>query len=204
MPISLAFATVLALAAQDGPMVTARVVPTESAESIRQREAMAYAYPIGPGVPTDDLGFLAYCDGLITGHIQLGETLGACADEELMWLGRLEQQDFESARVVGAARSTTTQVAAANAAYERAMTRWQPYLSNTNTDERQLAYDLFFGLPGRCEHAARRVRANITTPPATLEEVGIAVEEVLPPELIAAEAQGAAGAEAPSTPPTGN
>ena len=32
---------------------------------------------------------------------------------------------------------------------------------------------LFFGLPGRCEHAARRIRENITTPPATPAEVGL-------------------------------
>lgn len=180
--------------------MTARVTPTESAESIRRREAMAYAYPTPPGVPTDDFGFLAYCDGLISGHLQLGETLGAGADAELMRLGRLEQQDFESARAVGAARSTATQNAAANAAFERAMVRWQPYLTNTNADERQEAYDLFFGLPGRCEHAARRVRANITSTPATLEEVGLTQEEVLPPSLI--EAEHSAEATAPATSPT--
>ena len=30
-----------------------------------------------------------------------------------------------------------------------------------------------FGLPGRCEHAARRVRDNITTPPVTLDAAGL-------------------------------
>ena len=194
MPLSLAFATVLALAAQDGPIMTARTAPTESAESVRRREAMAYAYPIPPGVPADDFGFLGYCDGLISGHVQLGETLGAGADEELMRLGRLERQDFETARVAGTVRATPAQVAAANGAYEHAMTRWQPYLTNANADARQEAFDLFFGLPGRCEHAARRVRSNITSTPATLEEVGLTVEEVLPPSLI--EAQAAAEAEA--------
>jgi len=41
---------------------------------------------------------------------------------------------------------------------------------------RSQAFGLFFGLPGRCEHAARRIRANITTPPVTPEEVGLQVE----------------------------
>ena len=171
--ITLAFVAALALSAQDGPMVTATTAPTESAEALRRREAMAYAYPIPPGVPADDFGFLAYCDGLISGHLQLGETLGQNADAELMRLGRLERQDFESARTTGAARSTPAQNAVADAAFERAMTRWQPYLNNADADARQTAFDLFFGLPGRCEHAARRVRENITTPPTTLRQAGL-------------------------------
>jgi hypothetical protein len=38
---------------------------------------------------------------------------------------------------------------------------------------RSQAFGLFFGLPGRCEHAARRVRDNITTPPVTLDAAGL-------------------------------
>jgi len=38
---------------------------------------------------------------------------------------------------------------------------------------RSQAFGLFFGLPGRCEHAARRIRLNITTPPATPGDVGL-------------------------------
>lgn len=184
MPLSLALAAVLSLAAQDGPIMTGRAVPTESTEALRRREAMAYAYPIPPGIPADDFGFLGYCDGLISGHIQLGETLGEGADAELMRLGRLERQDFEGARAAGATRATAAQTAAADAAYARAMTRWQSYLNNPDPDSRQEAFDLFFGLPGRCEHAARRVRSNITAAPATLDQVGLTPEEVLPPSLL--------------------
>lgn len=196
MSLILATAFALALSGQDGPIVTARQTPTESVESLREREAMAYAYPIPAGIPADDFGFLGYCEGLISGHIQLGETLGANADEELMRLGRLERQDFQTARQTGAARSTAAQVAASDAAFQAAMTRWQPYLANTNADTRQEAFDLFFGLPGRCEHAARRVRGNITQAPATLEQVGLTREEVLPESLIAAEEAAAAEAAA--------
>ena len=196
MLLTLAF--VAALSGQDGPIVTARTVPTESAESLRRREAMAYAYPIPPGVPADDFGFLAYCDGLISGHVQLGETLGEAADAELMRLGRLEREDFQSARTVGAARATAAQTSAADAAYQRAMTRWQPYLNNADADARQAAFDLFFGLPGRCEHAARRVRSNITVAPATLEQVGLTAEEVLPPSLLQAQSEDAAAAAPPA------
>lgn len=196
MSLFLAAAFALALSGQDGPIITARTAPTESVESLREREAMAYAWPVPAGIPADDFGFLGYCEGLISGHIQLGETLGASADEELMRLGRLERQDFQTARQVGAARSTAAQVAASDAAFQAAMTRWQPYLANQNADTRQEAFDLFYGLPGRCEHAARRVRANITAAPATLEQVGLTREEVLPESLIEAEREAAAEAAA--------
>lgn len=198
MPLSLALAAVLSLAAQDGPMVTAPTAPTESVEALRRREAMAYAYPIPSGVPADDFGFLGYCDGLITGHIQLGETLGEGADAELMRLGRLERRDFEDARTAGAARATPAQTAAANGAFERAMTRWQTYLNEPDADARQAAFDLFFGLPGRCEHAARRVRSNITAAPATLEQVGLTPEEVLPPSLLEQQSEAATEAAPPA------
>lgn len=196
MSLTLAFAAAMILSGQDGPIITARAAPTESAESVREREARAYAYPLPPNAPTDDYSFLAYCDGLISGHIQLGETLGANADEELMRLGRLEQRDFASARVAGQARMSAAETASATAAYEAAMTRWQPYLTNGDADARQEAFDLFFGLPGRCEHAARRIRGGITTPPATLEQVGLTREEVLPESLIEAEREAAAEAAA--------
>ena len=196
MSLILATAFALALSGQDGPIITARQAPTETAEALREREAMAYAYPIPPGMPADDFGYLGYCEGLISGHIQLGETLGERADAELMRLGRLELQDFQTARRTGAARMTPAQVAASDAAFDAAMTRWQTYLDNPNADSRQEAFDLFFGLPGRCEHAARRVRANITTAPATLEQVGLTREEVLPPSLLEAEEEAAAEAAA--------
>ena len=188
MSLSLAFAAALILSGQDGPMVTAPTAPTETAEALRTREAMAYAYPTPPGVPADDFGFLNYCHGLIDGHVQLGETLGTAADAELMRLGRLERQDFQTAIQAGSGRRSAAEIAAGRAAYDRAMTRWQPYLTNANADDRQAGFDLFFGLPGRCEHAARRVRNNITTAPATLEQVGLTPEEVLPPSLLEQQA----------------
>ena len=33
--------------------------------------------------------------------------------------------------------------------------------------------EAYTGLPGRCEHAARRIRNNITTPPAPLKGTGL-------------------------------
>ncbi|MFN3353747.1 MAG: hypothetical protein ACK4Z5_09080, partial [Brevundimonas sp.] len=61
----------------------------------------------------------------------------------------------------------------ADAAAAEARGLWAEVLANDDEAVRSQTFGLFFGLPGRCEHAARRVRENITTPPATLEDAGL-------------------------------
>ncbi|RYG09201.1 MAG: hypothetical protein EON96_18710, partial [Caulobacteraceae bacterium] len=62
---------------------------------------------------------------------------------------------------------------AAERAAADADAKWAPLLAQEDVAARSQAFGLFFGLPGRCEHAARRIRDNITTPPATLSDVGL-------------------------------
>ncbi|HRJ64929.1 MAG TPA: hypothetical protein PLR59_11345, partial [Brevundimonas sp.] len=62
--------------------------------------------------------------------------------------------------------------AAAAAAAAEATAKWTPLVGQDEVVRSQ-AFGLFFGLPGRCEHAARRLRDNITTPPATPADVGL-------------------------------
>lgn len=201
MSVALVLAAALLAQAQDGPIVTGAVTPSEAVESLREREAVAYAYPLPPGAPADDYAFLGYCAGLVGGHVRIGATLPG-ADEELMRLGQLELQDFESALRAGAARRTPEQIAAAEAGRELALERWRPYLENPSMVERQMAFDVFNGLPGRCEHAARRVRDNITTAPATLEEVGLNPADVLPPSALQPAPEAAAAPADPEAPMT--
>lgn len=190
MSIALVLAAALATQVPDGPIATGVVAPTEAAEAQREREAIAYAFPLPPGAPADDYAFVGYCAGLVGGHVEIGGSFTG-ADEELLRLGRLELQDFQSALRAGAASRTPAQVAAAQAGRETAMERWRPYLENPSAAERQMAFDVFNGLPGRCEHAARRVREGITDAPATLEQVGLNPEDVLPPAALEAAAPAA-------------
>ena len=67
-----------------------------------------------------------------------------------------------------APRQTPATLAAARTAEADAAAKWAPLAAQEDERARSEAFGLFFGLPGRCEHAARRVRNNITTPPATL------------------------------------
>jgi hypothetical protein len=158
----------------DGPITTAR----ESGESVatrNAREAVAYAMPLPRGAPTEDYPLVAWCASLVEGHIALGRTLTTAddLDREIMRLGGLEATDFREALRIGGPRQTPAVRAAAEAAGAEASARWVPLMAQPDEHARSEAFGLFFGLPGRCEHAARRVRENITTPPVTLDAAGL-------------------------------
>ena len=179
MIVSLAFAAVLAAhatpaAAQDGPIVTAAPASGETVDARRFREAVAYANPLPRGAPEADYPLVAWCEALVNGHVALGETLTTAddLDRDIIRLGRLEAADFRSALDAAAPRQSAGSRAAAEAAAAEAAGKWAP-LRGQDESVRSQAFGLFFGLPGRCEHAARRLRDNITTAPATPAEVGL-------------------------------
>ena len=93
-------------------------------------------------------------------------------DRDIIRLGKLEAADFRSALDAAEPRQTAASRAAAAAAAAEATAKWTP-LIGTEEAVRSQAFGLFFGLPGRCEHAARRIRENISTPPATPADVGL-------------------------------
>lgn len=159
---------------QDGPIVTG-ARSAETADALKVREAMAYARPLPRGAPTQDYPLVAWCDALVTGHADLGESLTDHSPEdlELVRLGRLEAQDFRSALAAAEPRQTAATKAAAQQAAASAKAQWAALLATQDEAARSQSFGLFYGLPGRCEHAARRIRANITTPPATLADVGL-------------------------------
>lgn len=159
-------------APQDGPIATA--ASGESAEALRLREAVAYANPLPRGAPEEDFPLVAWCEALVNGHVALGETLADAdpLDRDIIRLGRLEAADFRSALDAAAPRQSARSRASAEAAAAEATAKWAP-LKDQDEAVRSQAFGLFFGLPGRCEHAARRLRGNITTPPATPAEVGL-------------------------------
>jgi hypothetical protein len=159
---------------QDGPIATATEV-TESADALRAREAIAYETPLPRGAPDQDYPLVAWCAALVEGHIALGQTLTTAddLDRDIMRLGALEAIDFREALRTGAARQTPATRAGAETAEAEAKARWDALLALPDEATRSQAFGLFFGLPGRCEHAARRVRDNITSPPVTLEAAGL-------------------------------
>lgn len=177
MPISLLAALVLAGQTPPPPRdagVMATAPGVETRETERFREAVAYANPMPRGAPEADYPLVAWCEALVNGHVALGETLTDAdpLDRDIIRLGKLEAADFRAALDAAEPRQTAAARAAARAAAAEATARWVP-LAGQDEAVRSQAFGLFFGLPGRCEHAARRIRGNIATPPATPAEVGL-------------------------------
>ena len=158
--------------AQEGPIATAS--GGESADALRLREAVAYANPLPRGAPEADYPLVAWCEALVNGHVALGETLTDRdpLDLEIIRLGRRQAADFRAALDAARARQSAATLAAAGAAAAEATAKWAP-LAGQDEAVRSQAFGLFFGLPGRCEHAARRIREGITTAPATPQDVGL-------------------------------
>ena len=146
----------------------------EAVETERFREAVAYANPMPRGAPESDYPLVAWCEALVNGHVALGETLtnGDELDLDIIRLGKLEAADFRAALDAAEPRQNAASRAAAAAAAAEASAKWTPLVGQDEAVRSQ-AFGLFFGLPGRCEHAARRLRDNITTPPATPADVGL-------------------------------
>ena len=155
-----------------GVMSTAPGV--DAVETERFREAVAYANPMPRGAPEADYPLVAWCEALVNGHVALGETLTRAddLDRDIIRLGKLEAADFRAALDAAEPRQTAAARAAARAAAAEAAAKWAPLGAQDETVRSQ-AFGLFFGLPGRFEHAARRIRENITTPPATPADVGL-------------------------------
>ncbi len=166
----------------DGPIVTAGEA-TESIDALRAREAIAYAAPLPRGAPAEDYPLVAWCAALVEGHIALGRTLTTAddLDRDIMRLGGLEATDFREALREAGPRQTPAARAAAEQAAVEASAKWTPLLAQEDERARSEAFGLFFGLPGRCEHAARRIRENVTTAPVTLDQAGL--DEVGLPKL---------------------
>jgi hypothetical protein len=161
-------------AAQTQDSVVSTAPGGEAAETERFREAVAYANPMPRGAPESDYPLVAWCEALVNGHVALGETLTNRdpLDLDIIRLGKLEAADFRAALNAAEPRQTAASRAAARAAAAEATAKWTPLIGQDETVRSQ-AFGLFFGLPGRCEHAARRIRENITTAPATPNDVGL-------------------------------
>ena len=93
-------------------------------------------------------------------------------DLRLIDLGRAQAVKFRTALEAGRVFQSPEAIAEAQAAADGARRMWAPVLADDQA-LRNETFGLFFGLPGRCEHAARRISLNITAPPPTLADVGL-------------------------------
>ncbi|HEV2081152.1 MAG TPA: hypothetical protein VGR32_01735 [Brevundimonas sp.] len=181
-PLLLALSSVALLTVASPALAQDEVIRTggtqysaaDAERSRRTLEALAYATPLPPGAPTADYSLVAWCEALVAGHVATGESLGTTdeLDLRLIDLGRAEQVKFRAALDAGRAFQSTEALAEAEAAADGARRMWAPVLTGDQA-LRNETFGLFFGLPGRCEHAARRISLNITDAPPSLKDVGL-------------------------------
>lgn len=147
----------------------------ETADELRRREAIAYATPAPRSAPTEDYPLVAWCEAFVGGHVTLGEQLASTDDLDrlIVNLGREERDKFRTALETAHSRQSAQTLAKAEAGRKAAEDEWTRLMGSATAEQRDSIFGMFFGLPGRCEHAARRITNNITTPPATLEQVGL-------------------------------
>ena len=178
--LSTLLAVAVLSAAQEAPISTRKSLE-ETPQQLAQREAAAYAAPLPTDAPSDDVGFVGWCLGRVAGHLETGKFLKH-DDRELMDLAESERRRFENALAAAAARDPQA-VTTARAAQAQSEGLW----AEVRKKERVWAkfeYETYSGLPGRCEHAARRITANITTPPAVLPAAAVTEQAAVAPRVL--------------------
>ncbi len=146
----------LALALADGPQETMAAGepvtdPAAATAVVSQSDFLPQ------GAPADDYQFTAWCHGVLSGHMALAERIQPVMplDEVQQKIGKAYLRGYEEALGVADASKSPADRAEANRTREAARANWDKAMRA----EMQLAADTYLAwqLPGRCEHAAKRI-----------------------------------------------
>jgi hypothetical protein len=147
---------VLALLAADPQAAPA---PTDAAPVTTQGQEDPDYLP--KGAPADDFGFVAWCDGVLSGHMDLAAHLA-----DVLPLDDVQEtigHDYLRGYAQAMARSPEGKTDAGRKRAEAArLDGWSRWEAARNTPDKNLAVDTYlaYQLPGRCEHAAERLSGN--------------------------------------------
>lgn len=154
----------------DGPVATQRSTPRIPAGPAVDPTNL----PIPAGAPSDDFGLVAWCHGALRGHMELAEKIDE-ADEEQQSIGREYLRGYDLALAAAPQGKASGASAKAAAARKTGYDSWDSARTSANKETQRYAY-LGWQLPGRCEHAAKRISNNpnlfsaaLTTPTVTTD-----------------------------------
>lgn len=145
MPPAL-FALLLAAAPPSAAAAEPAAAQSQAIESLADR--------IPAGAPKDDFGFVAWCDGVLSGHMDLAERVKTVLplDPVQQKIGRAYLQAYEKALAGSKEGRTEAGRKRAEAARQIGWKNWEP----ARKADKQLAADTYLAwqLPGHCEKAA--------------------------------------------------
>jgi hypothetical protein len=140
--------TLLFAQAQDAPMANAPAV---------QIPVPAVAAPSAPP-PETDFELVAWCHGVLSGHMQLAERVQEVEplDEVQQRIGNVYLRGYEEALGASPDAKMADGESRATAARAAGLGNWRPAMESPDL---RLAADTYLAwqLPGRCEHAAKRL-----------------------------------------------
>lgn len=133
-------------------------VPTVEAPAAEPAAAVSGQAEYTPeGAPADDYQFTAWCRGVLEGHMALAERIQPVLplDEVQQKVGAAYLRGYDEALEAGKGAQSAENLQAAANSRLAARSNWEKAM---NADL-QLAADTYLAwqLPGRCEHAAKRV-----------------------------------------------
>lgn len=132
--------------------------------------------PIPVGAPSDDYGLVAWCHGALRGHMELATQINE-TDEEQDAIGREYLKTYEVALAAAPQSRTTEGARTAAEARDTGYASWAPARTSTNRETQKFTY-LGWQLPGRCEHAAKRLSTNGDLLGAALARPAVSVQPV--------------------------
>jgi hypothetical protein len=113
------------------------------------------------GAPSDDFAFVAWCDGVLSGHMDLAAHLSDVLplDDVQQTIGHDYLRAYAQAMATSPESKTAEGKKRAEAARLDGWSRWE---AARNTPDKNLAVNTYlaYQLPGRCEHAAERLSHN--------------------------------------------
>ena len=179
----------LFLAAAQPSAAAAETAPGQS----QTVETLADRIPAG--APKDDYGFVAWCDGVLSGHMDLAERLKTVLplDPVQQKIGRAYLQAYERALAGSKEGKTEAGRKRAEAARQIGWKNWEP----ARKAKKELAADTYLAwqLPGHCEKAAIQLSGDkdLFRMSPTVDEVQAMGEEA---PVANAQASAAATADA--------
>lgn len=146
----------IALATAAAPGLSAMAAPAAAAPAARAPQPGEADYT-PDGAPRDDYNFTAWCRGVLEGHMALAEHVQSVLplDEVQQKVGNAYLKGYDEALRIGKRTRSEAEVDAAEAVRFAARANWNTAMQSPL----QLGADTYLAwqLPGRCEHAAKRV-----------------------------------------------